>query len=608
MRGMGRFDPETMDLKRPKDIHVLRMALPFLWPRDDWGLRARLMATLVLLVATSALNTLTPYMMARVVDTLAGGPQSLSSLTYLLLLAYGVVFTVGRVLDLWRVALYGPMEQRLNRSMRLAALRHVHELSLHFHLTRKTGQLSRIIDNGMRGMEQILNSMVFMILPLVVELGIVVSVLLGGFTPAYTAILFVTFVIYGTALVIGSEYLRKHQRAAVAESAAAHGKAVDSLLNYETVKYFGNEGYVNDRYDEALQRVESLQLKALYSRSMTGVVQVVIQGVGLTAMILLAGREALAGSMTVGGFVLVNSYLMQVLRPLDRMGMLYRGLKQAFTDVEQMMALLLERNEVGDAPDAVPLPAGRGGTVSFHDVSFAYDVRRPILEHVTFDVPAGHAIGLVGASGSGKTTIGRLLFRFYDPSQGVVNVDGMDLRDATVASVRAAIGVVPQDAVLFNDSLAYNIAFGAPGASKDDIERAARMAQLHEFIASLPDGYDTVVGERGLKLSGGEKQRVAIARAVLKRPRIFLFDEATSALDSHTERAIQDNLREVSRGTTTLIIAHRLSTVVHADQILVLEHGHIVERGTHDALLRDGGRYAALWLQQQKKLELEAAD
>ena len=411
MRGMGRFDPETMDLKRPQDIHVLRMTLPFLWPKDDWGLRARLLGTLFLLVATSVLNTLTPVVMAKVVDTLAAGPQNASVLTFSLLLAYGVVFTVGRVVDQWRVVLYGPMEQRLNRRMRLAALRHVHELSLRFHLTRKTGQLSRIVDNGMRGMEQILNSLVFMILPLLVELGIVISVLLGGFTPIYTLILFVTFVVYGTALVIGSEYLRVHQRAAVAESAAAHGKAVDSLLNYETVKYFGNEGYVNDCYDEALQRVESLQMKALYSRSLTGLIQVVIQGAGLTAMVLLAGHEALAGNMTVGGFVLVNSYLMQVLRPLDRIGMLYRGLKQAFTDVEQMMALLLERNEVGDAPGAVPLPAG-DGTIVFKDVSFAYDVRRPILGGVSFEVPAGQSLGLVGASGSGKTTIGRLLFRF----------------------------------------------------------------------------------------------------------------------------------------------------------------------------------------------------
>ncbi len=607
MRGMGRFDPETMDLARPRDIHVFRMTLPFLWPKDDWGLKGRLLATLFLLVATSVLNTLTPVVMAHVVDTLAAGPTNATRLTYLLLLAYGVVFTVGRVLDQWRVVLYGPLEQRLNRRMRLAALRHVHELSLRFHLTRKTGQLSRIIDNGMRGMEQILNSMVFMILPLVVELGIVISVLMGRFTPAYTGILFLTFLVYGTALVIGSEYLRKHQRAAVAESAAAHGKAVDSLLNYETVKYFGNEQYVNDRYDEALGRVEQLQLKALYSRSMTGVVQTVIQGVGLTAMVLLAGREALAGSMTVGGFVLVNSYLMQVLRPLDRMGMLYRGLKQASTDVEQMMSLLLESNEVGDSPEAKPLPAG-GGAITFRDVSFAYDVRRPILEHVHFEVPAGTAIGLVGVSGSGKTTIGRLLFRFYDPTQGEIRIDGHDLRDVTVASVRAAIGVVPQDAVLFNESIAYNIAFGRPDASREDVEHAARMAQLHDFIASLPDGYDTVVGERGLKLSGGEKQRVAIARAVLKRPLIYLFDEATSALDSRTERAIQENLRDVSRGTTTVIIAHRLSTVVDADQILVLDKGHIVERGSHDSLLRDGGHYAALWLRQQQKLDLEAAD
>jgi ATP-binding cassette subfamily B protein len=289
------------------------------------------------------------------------------------------------------------------------------------------------------------------------------------------------------------------------------------------------------------------------------------------------------------------------------MGMLYRGLKQAFTDIEQMMALLLETNEVGDRPEATALLPG-GGALSFRNVSFAYDVRRPILENISFDVPAGTSIGLVGASGSGKTTIGRLLFRFYDPTQGDIRIDGHDLRDITVASVRGAIGVVPQDAVLFNDSIAYNIAFGRPEASRADVEHAARLAQLHDFIESLPDGYDTIVGERGLKLSGGEKQRVAIARAVLKRPRIYLFDEATSALDTRTERAIQDSLREVSRGTTTVIIAHRLSTVVHADQILVVDKGRIIERGSPDALLRDGGHYAALWLRQQQKLDLEAAD
>ncbi|MBM3506145.1 MAG: ABC transporter ATP-binding protein/permease [Alphaproteobacteria bacterium] len=601
------MDPETMDLARRQDVHVWRMLRPFLWPCQDPGLRTRMVVTLLLIGATSALGTLTPLVMAMVVDILATGGNTVAWLAYALLFTYCAVFTLNRVIETWRNYIYGPLEQRLNRRIRLAVLRHVHELSLRYHISRKTGQVSRIIDNGVRGMEQILNMMVFMILPLVVEVGIVVAVLKTKFMVSYTLVLFATAVIYSVVLVIGSEILRKHQRAAVTESAAAHGKAVDSLLNYETVKYFGNERYVADRYDDDLQRVERLQLKALYSRTMTGVLQVVIMGAGLTVMVLMAGREALAGTMTVGGFVLVNAYVMQVLAPLGRMGMLYRGLKQAFTDVEQMMGLLLETSEVADGADATPLSAS-GGAIAFRNVSFAYDVRRPILEDISFEVPAGTSMGLVGASGSGKTTIGRLLFRFYDPDTGSVEIDGADIRTATVASVRAAIGVVPQDAVLFNDTLLYNIAFGSPGASRGEIERAAKLAQLHDFVAALPDGYDTVVGERGLKLSGGEKQRVAIARAVLKRPRIYLFDEATSALDSHTERAIQDDLREVSRGTTTLIIAHRLSTVVHAAQILVLENGRIVERGMHDSLLRGGGRYAALWLQQQKRLELEAAD
>jgi ATP-binding cassette subfamily B protein len=616
MRGMGRMDPETMDLARRYDVRVWRMVRPFLWPRHDPGLRTRLVVTLILLATTAALGALTPVVMAIVVDVLAAGadapgarsPRDVATLLpFALLGAYGLVFTMGRVIETWRMYIYGPLEQRLNRRIRLAVLRHVHELSLRYHISRKTGQVSRVIDNGVRGMEQILSQMVFMILPLVVEVGIVVTVLSSRFTPVYTVILLVTAVVYSVVLVIGSEYMRIYQRVAVAESAAAHGKAVDSLLNYETVKYFGNERYVADRYDEALENVEKLQLKALYSRTITGVLQIIIMGAGLTVMVLLAGRDALAGAMTVGGFVLVNAYVMQVLQPLGRMGMLYRGLKQAFTDLEQMMALLTEVPEVADAPGAQPLPVG-SGAITFRDVSFAYDVRRPLLAGVSFEVPGGMTVGLVGTSGSGKTTIGRLLFRFYDPNRGSVQVDGCDVRSLAVASLRAAIGVVPQDAVLFNDTILYNIAFGAPGASREEVERAARLAQLHDFIAALPDGYDTVVGERGLKLSGGEKQRVAIARAVLKRPRIYLFDEATSALDTHTERAIQDNLRDVSRGTTTVIIAHRLSSVVHAGQILVMEEGRVVERGTHDSLLRDGGRYAALWLQQQKRLELEAAD
>ena len=598
MRGMGRFDPETMDLARPRDVHVVRLMLPFLWPQHDLGLRVRLMVSIFLLGITSALSALSPVLLARGIDQLSQGPAAPLTLVLALLFGYGAAYTIGRVLGEWRWSLFGPVEQRLQRNVRLTVFRHVHELSFRFHVTRKTGQLARVIDNGVRGIEQILSSIVFMILPLVMEVGFMVAVLLNGFSATYTGIIFVAAVLYSTAVFFGSGILRKHQRAAVTESAAAHGKAIDSLLNYETVKFFGNEDYVAGRYDDALRNVERLSLKARFWLSLTGIVQALIMGSCLTVVVLYAGRQALAGTITVGAFVLVSTYVLLILRPLDTFGRLYRGLKQSFTDVEQMTSLLLEVPEVANAPDAVALPLGRGA-IAFREVSFAYDPRRAILRSVSFEVPAGTSVGLVGTSGAGKTTIGRLLFRFYDSTTGSIQIDGVDSRQVTIASLRAAIGVVPQDAVLFNDTLAYNIAFGSPGASRDEIERAARSAQIHDFIVSLPDGYETAVGERGLKLSGGEKQRVAIARAILKRPRIYLFDEATSALDTRTERAIQDNLREVSRGTTTVIIAHRLSTVVHADQILVLEDGRVVEHGNHDSLLRDGGHYAALWMRQQ---------
>ena len=604
---------EDVDLSTPQDVKALRMMLPFLWPKNDLGLRVRLVLSISLLGATAAMNALAPLLFAAAVDrfvpgeVLAQTTVVVLALPLLLILSYGAVHSLGKAMSEMRWALYGPIEQRVKRNVGMTVFRHLHDLSLRFHIGRRTGALSRIMDNGTRGIDNLLMATVFLILPLMTEIVIIVGVLLGKFDYTYTLIILGTFVAYGTTLVIGSEWLRKHQRRAVVEGAAAHGKAVDSLLNYETVKYFGNEEFVAGRYDESLQLVERLTIKALVSRSITGVIQVAILGLGLTGMILLAGSQVAAGTITIGGFVLVNTYLLQIIRPLDRMGNMYRNIKQAFTEVEQMMGLLTEVPEVKDAPGAVALAAG-AGEVEFHSVSFAYDIRRPVLHDVSFTVPAGRTLGLVGASGGGKTTLGRLLFRFYDPSEGTVLLDGSDLRQVRVDSVRAAIGVVPQDTVLFNESLYYNIAFGKPGCTEEDVRHAAKLAQIHDFVASLPDGYETIVGERGLKLSGGEKQRVAIARAILKKPRIFLFDEATSALDSKTEREIQKSLRAVSEGTTTLIIAHRLSTVVHADEILVLEEGKVIERGAHDALLRDGGPYATLWARQQQKLELEAAD
>ena len=615
--GLGRTT-EDAELSQPHDIKAVRMMAPFLWPKDDMALRVRLVISISLLAATAAMNALAPVLFALAVDRLTPqeifgeegkviGVIAVTVLPLAVLLGYGAVHSFGKAMSELRWLLYGPIEQRLKRNVAMTVFRHLHELSMRFHIGRKTGALSRIMDNGTRGVDNLLMATVFMILPLVTEIVIILVVLLAFFDFVFTAIILATFVLYSVALVIGSEWLRKHQRKAVVESAAAHGKAVDSLLNYETVKYFGNEDFVAGRYDDSLAKVERLTIKALTSRSVTGVIQVLILGIGLTGMILLAGNRIVAGTMEVFGFVLVNMYMLQIIRPLDRVGNLYRNIKQSFVDVEQMMGLLMEEPEVSDAPDAKPLGGGEG-KVEFRDVSFAYDIRRPLLDHVSFTVPAGRTIGIVGASGAGKTTLGRLLFRFYDPSSGQVLVDGADLRTVQVEALRATVGVVPQDAVLFNDSLHYNIAFGHPDATQEEVEQAAKLAQIHEFSAGLPDGYDTVVGERGLKLSGGEKQRVAIARAILKKPRIFLFDEATSALDSKTEREIQKSLRGVSKDTTTLIIAHRLSTVVHADEILVLEDGKTVERGTHDALLRDGGIYATLWARQQKTLDLEAAD
>ncbi|MEX2455573.1 MAG: ABC transporter ATP-binding protein/permease [Rhodospirillaceae bacterium] len=583
------------------DLKAIRSVLPYLWPRDDRAMRARVALSVGVLILTAVLNALVPILFSRAVDALTpAGASPVVVAPVALLISYGFVHWLSRSLNELRWILFGPLEQRVRRRVGLALFDHLHTLSLRYHLSRRTGMLSRVQERGLEAIADLLFEVVFVIAPLIAEILVITAVLVVTFDIHFAAVMVTTLTLFLSAVVFGSEMLRRYQRPAVIKAAEAHGKAIDSLMNYETVKYFGNESYVSRRYDGELSEVEALTVRSLIVRSLLGVGQMTILGIGVVTIVVLAGNEVAAGTMTVGAFVLINTYLLQLVRPLERLGNLYRSIKQALIDLEQMMRIFEEAPEVVDAPDAAPLPDGPG-EIAFENVSFAYDPRRQVLHGVSFRVPAGRKIALVGPSGGGKTTVGRMLFRFYDPSEGAVRIDGRDIRSLTQASVRAAVGVVPQDTVLFNESIRENIEFGRPGASDEDIVAAARLAQIHDFILRLPDGYDTVVGERGLKLSGGEKQRVSIARAVLKRPRIFLFDEATSALDSHTEQAIQQSLREVSRGTTTLVVAHRLSTIVDSDMILFIENGTVVERGSHLQLLASGGRYAALWERQQHR-------
>ena len=608
---MSRFLPSVApDIRagHAADIRAVRAVLPYLWPRDEPTMKLRVVLSIGILLLTALLNALLPVLFSRAIDSLTPRDLSVAVVTPVaLLLSWGLVFWTARSLNELRWILFGPLEQRVRRRVGLAVFDHLHRLSLRYHLSRRTGMLSRIQERGLEAVAELLFNLVFVVAPLLTEIVVITVVVLSKFEWHFALIMAATLTIYLFGIVYGSEALRRFQRPAVIKAAEAHGKAIDSLLNYETVKHFGNEDYVSRRYDSELSEVERLTVRSLFFRSLLGVSQMTVLALGAGTIVFLGGREVAAGGMTVGAFVLINTYLLQLVRPLERLGNLYRSIKQALIDLEQMVRIFDEVPEITDAPDAVPLPAGPGA-IAFDDVSFAYDPRRPVLKNVSFEVPAGRKVALVGPSGGGKTTIGRMLFRFYDPTGGTVRIDGHDLRAVTQESVRAAIGVVPQDAVLFNESIHENLQFGRPDATQEEIEAIARLAQIHDFIAGLPDGYDTVVGERGLKLSGGEKQRVAIARAVLKRPRIFLFDEATSALDSHTEQAIQHSLTEVSKGTTTMVIAHRLSTIVDADLILFIEDGRVVERGSHLQLLARHGKYAALWERQQRHGSGEEAD
>jgi ABC-type transport system involved in Fe-S cluster assembly fused permease/ATPase subunit len=587
---------DTEDTAKGRDLHALRALLPLIWHQAGTGLRVRLLTAMLLTLATAGLNALAPVLFKALVDRFTA---SVALLPALLLGAYIAVQCLALIVGELRWFLYGKVEQRVQRRLTLLLFDHVHALSLRFHLGRHTGGLQQTIGNGLMGYRLVLFNVLFIVIPLIFELALVGIVLGGFYAPVFVGIVALTTALYVVSFIIGVERQRTALRETTSAYTEAFAKAADSYLNYETIKYFGGESHVRGVFDRSLARGEAKGTLFYNIRSVTGLVQALFLTFGLGAVVVAAARAVASGSMTIGDFVLVNAYMLQLIRPLGVLSFAYREIKMGLTYVEKMTALLDERSEIVEAPAARVLPKGKGEIV-FDKVSFAYDQRRPVLDGVSFRVPPGRTLAVVGASGAGKSTLSRLLFRFYDLTGGSIAIDGTNLPELTLASLRAAIAVVPQDTALFNDTLAYNIAIGARGVSRDQIEAAARLAEIHDFIAMLPEGYETVVGERGLKLSGGEKQRVAIARAVLKHPRIFIFDEATSALDSHTEGAIPPNLEAVSRGTTTLIIAHRLSTVVHADEIIVLDTGRIAERGRHEALLAAGGLYAAMWRRQQR--------
>jgi ATP-binding cassette subfamily B protein len=588
---------------------VLRELLPYVWPADRPDLRWRVVFALLALVAAKAITLAVPIAYKQVVDWLTGHASGagvadvsvigLAALPAMLIIAYGV----GRVLmvlfaqfrDIW----FTVVAQHAVRELAIKTFRHLHALSLRFHLERRTGGLSRVIERGVNGVDTIVRMAVLNSIPTVVELLMISGLVAYYFGWIYVVVVLATVLLYVWFTFAASERRIAIRRDMNDSDTEAHSKAVDSLLNYETVKYFGNEELEAKRFDASIARYVKAAIRTYTSLGVLNTGQAIIFTIGTVICMLLAARDVTRGTLTVGDFVMINAILMQLYVPLNFMGMVYREIKQGLIDIETMFALLHEPAEIVDRPGAKTLRV-RKGEIKFENVSFAYDPERPILKNVSFEVPTGKMVAIVGPSGAGKSTISRILFRFYEISRGKVLLDGQNIRDVTQASLRAAIGMVPQDTVLFNDTIEYNIRYGKPDASFAEVREAARLAQIHEFIVTLPQGYNSLVGERGLKLSGGEKQRVAIARTILKSPPILMLDEATSALDSHTEKEIQDALERVAENRTSLVIAHRLSTVVHADNIIVLDHGEIVEHGTHLELLAKGGLYASLWARQRE--------
>lgn len=589
-----------------KDWRTIRTLLPYLWPPGEAGIRVRVVMAMVLLTLAKITNVVVPIFYKHAVDALSTNTAAVLAVPVALLVGYGLARILAQTFGELRDAVFAKVAQRAIRLAGLKAFKHLHRLSLRFHMDRKTGGVSRAIERGTKGIEFLLSFMLFNVLPTLLEIVMVCFILWGLYGIWFALVTFLTMGTYITWTLVITEWRIKYRRIMNETDSEANTKAIDSLLNFETVKYFGNEDHETDRFDSSLRNYEAAAVKSKTTLSFLNIGQGAIIATGVTIVMVMAGMGVVGGTMTIGDFVLVNAYLVQLFLPLNFLGFVYREIKRSLTDMETMFELMQENAEVKDIPGAKALALG-GGEVVFEDVSFSYDSRRSVLDDVSFSVEPGKTIAIVGPSGAGKSTISRLLFRFYDATHGRILIDGQDIRDVTQKSVRAAIGMVPQDTVLFNDTIYYNIAYGAPGATPTEIEGAAKMAHIHDFIMSLPDGYSSTVGERGLKLSGGEKQRVAIARTILKNPRIMLFDEATSALDTHTEQEILSSLKEVSAERTTLTIAHRLSTVIDSDEILVLDDGRVVERGNHVSLLVLEGTYAAMWARQQEALEARVA-